>query len=173
LLGFLSDVQTRGPREALRTLNLEGLAGRPIEEIFLGLADYVCPNDGTVDGGIARDAFIEAIVDLEEYGITDIGALTPEQVQTFFEIYATHAIEARLCNDIGTNVVTLPSNIRAAEQVQEQLEDYIRRGVSDALTQAQATLQVLTPERVLGFVESVYESAFEILRTMGDVEVET
>ncbi len=30
-----------GATEALRSLNLEGLAGRPIEEIFLGLADYV------------------------------------------------------------------------------------------------------------------------------------
>src|SRR5258708_33845749 len=35
LLGFLSDAQARGTQEALRALNLETLAGRPIDEIFM------------------------------------------------------------------------------------------------------------------------------------------
>jgi hypothetical protein len=173
LLGFLSDAQARGAREALRALNLEGLVGRPLEDVFLGLTDYVCPSSGTVDAGIARDAFIETIAELAKSGITDLDALTAEQMQTVFELYATHAIEARLCNDIGTKVVTLPTDIRAAKQVQEQLEDYIRRGVSDALAASQAAFQDLTPERVQSFVDGVYEAAFEILRTMGEAEAET
>ena len=96
LLGFLSDARAQGAREALRALNLGALAGRPIEEVFLGLADYVCPDGGTVDEGIAREAFIETIADLAAIGITDLDALTPDQMQTVFELYATHAIEARL-----------------------------------------------------------------------------
>lgn len=68
LLGFLADVQARGATEALRSLDLEGLAGRPIDEVFMGLADYICPNAGTVDEGIAREAFIETIVDLSTLG---------------------------------------------------------------------------------------------------------
>ena len=46
LVSFLSDAVARGATEALRSLNLGALAGRPIEEIFLGLADYVCPDGG-------------------------------------------------------------------------------------------------------------------------------
>ena len=46
LLSFLSDAQSRGPVEALRSLNLQALAGRPIEEVFLGIAEYVCPLEG-------------------------------------------------------------------------------------------------------------------------------
>jgi hypothetical protein len=49
LLGFLVNAQARGVREALRELNLESLAGRSITEIFVGLADYICPGAGTVD----------------------------------------------------------------------------------------------------------------------------
>ncbi|HVX90767.1 MAG TPA: Qat anti-phage system associated protein QatB [Candidatus Paceibacterota bacterium] len=75
LLGFLVDAQERGAREALRALNLERLAGSPIEEIFLGLADYVCPDGGSIDEGIAREAFIETIVDLSELGISNLDAL--------------------------------------------------------------------------------------------------
>ena len=64
LLGFLADAQARGVREALRSLDLESLAGRPIAEIFVGLADYICPGAGTVDEGIAREAYIETIIEL-------------------------------------------------------------------------------------------------------------
>lgn len=170
LLGFLADARERGTREALRALNLEALAGRPIDEVFLGLADYVCPAAGTVDEGIARDAFIETIADLANFGITDLDALTTDQIQTVFELYASHAIEARLCNDIGTKVVTLPQDLRTAARVQAQLRDFLRRGVSDALTAARAALEALTPERVMGFVETVYESAFSILEALGDAE---
>ncbi|NRP76007.1 hypothetical protein ILFOPFJJ_06931 [Ensifer psoraleae] len=39
LLGFLSDAVARGATEALRALNLDGLAGRPIEVIFFRYVD--------------------------------------------------------------------------------------------------------------------------------------
>jgi hypothetical protein len=51
LYRFLVDVQARGPQEALRLFNLEPLAGRPIQEILLSLAEYVCPTGGSVDEG--------------------------------------------------------------------------------------------------------------------------
>lgn len=172
LLGFLSDAVTRGAAEALRTLNLGALAGQPIEQVFLGLVDYICPDGGSIDEGIAREAFIETIADLAEAGITDLGGLTADQMQTVFELYATNAIEARLCNDIGAKTITLPSDARDASRVQAQLHDFIQRGVADALTSARATAAALTPDRVLGFVERVYEQAFGILQIMGDVEAE-
>ena len=172
LLGFLADVQARGATEALRHLDLEGLAGRPIEEVFLGLADHICPNAGTVDEGIAREAFIETIVDLSTVGVTDLDALSADQMQTVFELYATHAIEARLCNDIGTKLITAPSDPQVALRVQGQLRDFIRNGVGDALTAARAETPNLTHERVHAFVGTVYESAFGILKALGDAEAD-
>ena len=170
LVRFLNDASANGVREALRTLNLERLAGRPIEEVFAGLADYICPEGGSIDEGIARDAFIETIADLAAAGITDVDGLTPTQIRTVFELYATHAIEARLCNDIGIKAVTLPTDPRAAERVEAQLRDFIQRGVSDAVNAAGVNIQSLTPESVMGFVTEVYQGAFEILQTMGDAE---
>lgn len=172
LLNFLSTAIGSGARAALRALNLESLAGRSIEQVFLGLADYVCPDGGTVDEGIAREAFIETICHLAENGITDLDALTAEQMQTIFELYATYAIEARLCNDIGTKAITLPADAAKAANVQTQLLDFVRRGVSDSLTKARAAMQDLTPTRVLNFVTQVYEQAFSILQSMGEAEAE-
>jgi hypothetical protein len=170
ILSFLSNVQEHGAREALRTLNLESLAGRPIDEVFIGLADYICPNVGTVDEGIAREAFIETIIELTTLGVTDLDALTPDQMQTVFELYATHAIEARLCNDIGTKIITAPASAHTALRVQEQLRDFIRNAVSDALTTARANTPILSQDLVLSFVDTVYENAFGILQALGNAE---
>lgn len=172
LLSFLSGAVANGPREALRALNLERLAGRPIEEVFLGLMEYVCPEGGTVDEGIARDAFIETIADLAESGIADFDALTADQMQTIFELYATHAIETRLCNDIGTKVITLPADAVQAASVQRQLLDFVRRSVADSLTQARTAMQALTPERVFGLVTRVYEQAYAIMHSMAEAMAE-
>lgn len=170
LLGFLSETVSRGATEALRSLNLVALAGRPIEEIFLGLVDFVCPDGGSIDDGIAREAFIETITDLAGAGISDLDGLTADQMQTVFELYATNSIEARLCNDIGLKTIILPLNIREVAIVQVQLHDFIRRGVADALTIARAGSIVLTPDRVLDFVGRIYEQAFGILQVLGNTE---
>jgi hypothetical protein len=135
--------------------------------------DYVCPESGSVDDGIARDAFIETIADLAAEGITDFDTLTPDQMQTIFELYATHAIETRICNDIGTKAITLPSDAAAAATVQNQLLDFVRRGVADAITRARAGFQALTPERVFSLVSRVYEEAFGIMQTLADAEAQT
>jgi hypothetical protein len=169
LLSFLSDTVSRGTREALRALNLESLAGRPIEDVFLGLADYICPDSGTVDEGIARDAFIETIAELPENGITDLDSLTAAQMDIVFELYAAHAIENRIYNDIGSKVIVLPADVRQIISVQAQLGDFIRRGVADALQRARQALQSLTPALLKQFVDQVYEQAFTILQQLGEI----
>ncbi|WP_336717996.1 Qat anti-phage system associated protein QatB [Asaia bogorensis] len=167
---MLQSVQANGIAETLRELNLTALAGRPIEEVFAGLADYVCPEDGSIDQGIARNAFIETIADLAEAGITDIDGLTSEQMTTVFELYVAHTIEARICNDIGTKAVALPANPAAAQKVEDMLHDFILRGVTDAVVRSGSNIQTLSPDQINGFVTSVYEDAFQILQAMGDAE---
>lgn len=171
LVSFLADAQVRGPQAALRTLNLESLAGRPLPEILVGLADHVCPGAGTVDEGIAREAYVETIVELTSAGITDLNALTADQMLTVFEIYATHAIEARICNDIGTKAITMPVDAQAAIRVEAQLRDFIRNGVSDALVDARGpSASPLSSNRVQSFVDQVYEDAFRFLHARGEAE---
>ena len=172
LLGFMANAISNGVEEALQELNLENLAGRPIEEIFLGMIDYICPDGGTIDEGIARDSFVEMIANLIMSGITDLNALNSDQMWIVFELYATHTIQNRLYNDIATKAIQVPSNPRLARQIQTQLFEFIRRGVSDALAVSQDSMQTLTKRNINDFVNRVYEDAFAILQKLGEVEVE-
>lgn len=173
LYSFLTDAQTRGPTEALRSLNLQALSGRPLQEVFLGIAEYVCPIGGTVDEGIARDAFVETIADLADQGIVDFDGMMPAQMQTTFEMFVTNTIEARIYNDIGNNGIALPSDTAAVERVQDQLHDFISRAVSDALTDTATTASPLTQQEALSHVDRVYEAAFDMLQTLAEGESET
>ena len=172
LLGFLSDTVARGATKALRQLNLKDLAGCPIEQVFIGLADYVCPEGGTVDEGIARAAFIETITDLATIGVTDLESLTGEQMQTVMELYCTNAIEARLCNDIGLKIITLPANAHEVCKIQEQIHQFILGAVADALSRERGETEALTPSQASTCIKQVFEQAFTILREIGDAEVE-
>lgn len=169
-VGFLTDVQNLGSHEALRALNLEGLVGKPIEVIFGGIMDVICPSGGSIDEGITRNAFDETIVDLIKSGLIDLDKLSSEQIDTALEIYCAHAIEGRILNDIGTRVITIPPDIHSIEEVQTQLWDFIRRGVSDGLAMARTLYSDLTKDQTREFVDSVYESAFEILQNLSDTE---
>jgi hypothetical protein len=172
LLGFLSNVVSQGAEEALRVLNLGELAGNPIGDIFLGMMEYICPDGGNLDEGIARDAFIETIVDLTENGITDLDTLSIEQLGTVFELYVTHTIESRIYNDIATKVIQLPSNAHLVTQIQTQLQDLIRRGVADAVANQRASIQSLRQDNVRNLVNQVYETTFTIVQNICNIEAE-
>lgn len=168
LAGFLSDVSKNGIENVLRSLNLESLAGRPIEEVFAGIRDYVCPEGGTVDAGIAIDSFVRTIADLAQQGVTDLSTLNSDQVQTIMELYMTHTIEERLYNEIGTNSISLPEDVSQVEKVQEQLRDFIQNGVSDALTSARGTFESISQDKMLDFVDGIYEQSFTLLLALAN-----
>ena len=172
LAGVLGRVGNEGIEAVLRSLDLGGLAGRPIEEVFAGLANFICPDGGSIDEGIARDAFIETIADLAEAGITEIDGLTADQMQTVFELYITHTIEARICNDIGTRVVSMPSDVRTVERIEAQLQEFIQRSVSDAVSASGVDLGSISRDDVTRFVNEVYQATFELLEGAGEAEAD-
>lgn len=172
LLNFFTSVQAQGSVATLQELNLSGLIGRSVEEIFLGLTDYVCPDGGNVDEGIARSAFIETIAELAANGITDIDNLTSDQMLTVLEVFATHAIEERLCNDIGGKICIASESIQVFEKVQAQLHDFIKRSVSDAFSKNKIKIKSMAPDKTQALVDAIYESAFDILQSFADEEAD-
>lgn len=170
LINFLSSTRSAGVETALAERNLGHLIGKSAEEIFLGLADIICPQGGSVDEGIARNAFMETIVELAGASIDDLSQLTEEQVFTVIQLFATNSIEARLCNDIGIKICIAAENIPQVENVQAQLHDFISGAVSDALVKYATNINELSSDQTSKIVDDVYTEAFSILETLGDAE---
>ena len=170
LIGFLNSLGAQGLDATLQEFNLSAMAGAPAVNVFLALTEHICPNSGSVDDGIAREAYLETIAELASEGLTDLSSFNADQLDVVFELFATHAIEARICNDIGTKLITKALSANNALDVEKQLRDFIRGAVADALTRARAYSPVVTQGQVQAFVDEVYESAFSILQALGDVE---
>ena len=167
---FLGDVNARGIHAALATFNLSSLAGSPAADILSALVEHFCPEGGSIDEGIARDAFMETVIDLAEAGISDMANLTPEQMQTLLELYVTHTIEDRIYNDIGIKGIELPPDLNAVQAVQDQLHDFILGSVSDAFNEAAIDFTAIDPGAIGQTVDSIYEAAFDILEAIGEEE---
>lgn len=171
LANFLASAAASGVQEALRSVGLERLAGRSIGEILRGLTDFICPPGGSIDESIAREAFIETLANLAESGVYDLETLTPEQMQTVLELNIAHAIETRICNDIGTNAVALPESPEAATAIQEQLFEFVQGSVSDAFSAAPLR-QGLSSQEAQQAIDRIYGQAFGILQSLAEAELD-
>lgn len=167
LLSFLSDAQSGGLTQALQKLNLGQLIGKPIEDLFIGLADYICPSNGSVDAGIARDAYIDAIPDILEAGVDSLDTLSDGQVQTVFEIFVANSIFDRLLNDIGAGSVQLPQTAKDVTLIQEQVKEFIRGAVHDAVESRSDDFKLISQKEAGAMTTEIYKQAFSILAALG------
>ncbi len=170
MLGMLRGFQRDGVDATLRRLNLENLVGRPAADVFLGLTDVICRDGGSIDEGIARDAWLETIAELDRLGIEDLDGLSTEQIQEVFLTFVAHAIETRLFQDIGTNGLRMAADLSAIEAFESQFRDYIRRAVRDAFSSDLTRLPDLSDREIGNVVDETYRNAWELLEVWGDIE---
>ena len=83
-LGVFRGFQRDGVAVTLRRLNLGRLVGGSPADIFLGLTDVICPDGSAIDESMARDAWLETVVDVETLGIVDSANLSETEVREIF-----------------------------------------------------------------------------------------
>ena len=81
----------------------------------------------------------------------------------FTEIYMTNIIEARLVNDIGNKMFSLPENINEINDLQQQIKEYISGAVSDAVEKLGVDILKINSNNAKVIVESVYKKTYDIL----------
>ena len=168
IVGVFRDFQRDGIAATLRRLNLGELAGRPLTYVFLGLTNVVCEDGGTIDEGIARDAWMETIADISESAAADVDTLTPEQMRDAFLSFIAHSIEGRLFQDIGAKGFKFAADLAAIEAFERQLRSYIRRSVRDSFTGDLALPAALSEQQIRTIVDRTYEEAWDLLVAWGD-----
>lgn len=169
VLGVFRGFQREGVDATLRRLNLANFIGRPPEDVFLALTDAICRDGGPVDEGIARDAWLETVAELDTFGIEDTAGLTPEQMREVFLGFVAHAIETRLFQDIGANGLRVAADLQAIEAFEAQLRSYIRRSVRDSFSADLRQLGTFSDQQIKAIVDQTYREAWDLLEAWGDV----
>ena len=169
-LGVFRGFQRDGTNTTLRRLNLDNLVGRPAVDLFLGLTDVICPDGGSIDEGMARDAWLETVTALDDLGIDDTATLTANQMQEIFLAFVAHTIEARLFQDIGVNGLKIAVDHAAIEAFEAELRSYIRRSVRDSFSGDLSGLATLTDRQIMTIVDLTYKEAWDLLVMWGDNE---
>jgi hypothetical protein len=164
---ILSQASTSGIREVVRSLNLANLANRSVVEIYAALVDIICPSGGDLDDSIARDAYIDAIGEIAEMGISDLEQPSVDTIATIMECFITNAIKDRIMNAIATKIITLPDNVLAVQNIEGQLKDFICGAVSDAITNQG---KIFTIDQMSKTIDTLYERSFAVLQALAEQE---
>lgn len=165
---ILSMASANGIQSVIKSLNLESLANRPITEIYAALIDVICPIGGDLDDSIARDAYIEAVGEVAEMGLTDLEQPSAGTIATIMECFISNAIKDRIMNAIATKIIILPNNILIVQDIENQLKDFIRGAVSDAMTNN----NLFSADQTNRTINSIYERSFAVLEALAEQEAE-
>ncbi|GLR87653.1 hypothetical protein [Bradyrhizobium iriomotense] len=79
---------------------------------------------------------------------------------SFLASFISNAIQNRLLNAVGNKVVAIPRDVASVQNVEQQINDYIRGKVNDAMTEAGKDFPV---ERIVSTIDDIYERAVVLL----------
>lgn len=167
-INFVQDVARDGIEKTLSKLGLSDLVGQPSEQALAVLTDVFCPAGGPIDQGIAREAWDEAVLGLTELEISDISAVTAEQWQALVMDFITRTIETKVINDVGTQGISLPQDIGAINQMQNDLRQLIQGAVDDAIGDRLNVGQTIPQDEIQSVVTDIYERSFAYLEALGE-----
>ncbi|MGC0397342.1 MULTISPECIES: Qat anti-phage system associated protein QatB [Bradyrhizobium] len=156
---ILSTAGTAGIQETVRRLGFAQLAALPVQDIYAALVDVICEPGGELDESFAREAYIKALAEISE-AQADLERPSPETTVSFLASFITNAIQNRLLNAVGNKVVAIPRDVASVQNVEQQINDYIRGKVNDAMTEAGEDFPV---ERIVSTIDDIYERAAVLL----------
>ncbi len=151
-------------------LNLRGLSNKTTGEVLIRLTDFICPDGGLVDEGIARDAYISAIEESPEIVDIPFQELKSEQMMIILERTMTNSIFSRITNDIGNKIILLPQKVTDAERLVLQIKDFIKGAISDSIVQSNLDLNSIPQNKAIEIIDNIYHIAFNILASEGEDE---
>ena len=156
---ILSTAGAAGIQETVRRLGFAQLATLPVQDIYAALVDVICEPGGELDESFAREAYIKALAEISE-AQADLERPSPETTVSFLASFITNAIQNRLLNAVGNKVVAIPRDVASVQSVEQQINDYIRGKVNDAMTEAGENFPV---DRIVSTIDDIYERSVGLL----------
>ena len=170
LLNVAGIFASGGAQAVERYLSLENLANKNATDALLAIADFVCPDGGAQDEGIARNAYITAIEESPEIASIPFEELTAEQMLLIVQKSMANVVCSRILNDIGNKIIRLPDDIDVAEMLVVQIKEFVKGAISDAVSDLKVDVNNLSQHKSIDIVNKIYRTAFEFMARVGDDE---
>jgi len=168
LLSIFGDIQRNGAAETLRRLQLTVAPGQPASQVLLTLLEFICPPGGAIDEGVARQAALKTIVELDEAGTGSFEDMTHADRQNFFLDFVANSIESMIMADLGGRGITLPDDVDAVEHLQSQLSSFITGCTRGQLANRLEQWPAPTDQEVNQVTSAIYEAAFDLIATAAE-----
>ncbi|HHK2183629.1 TPA: Qat anti-phage system associated protein QatB [Pseudomonas aeruginosa] len=168
LLSIFGDVQRNGAAETLRRLQLTVAPGQPASQVLLSLLEFICPPGGAIDEGVARQAALNTIAELDEAGGGSFEDMTQADRQNFFLDFVANSIESMIMADLGGRGITMPDDVDAVERIQSQLSSFITGCTRGQLANRLEQWPAPTDQEVNQVTSAIYEAAFDLIATAAE-----
>lgn len=168
LLTIFGDVQRNGAAETLRRLQLTVAPGQPASQVLLALLEFICPPGGAIDEGVARQAALNTIAELDEAGSGSFEDMTQTDRQNFFLDFVASSIESMILADLGGRGITMPDDVEAVERIQSQLSSFITGCTRGQLANRLEQWPAPTDQEVNQVTSAIYEAAFDLIATAAE-----
>lgn len=168
LLSIFGDVQRNGAAETLRRLQLTVAPGQPAAQVLLTLLEFICPPGGAIDEGVARQAALNTIAELDEAGSGSFEDMTQADRQNFFLDFVANSIESMIMADLGGRGITMPDDVEAVERIQSQLSSFITGCTRGQLANRLEQWPAPTDQEVNQVTSAIYEAAFDLIATAAE-----
>lgn len=170
LLSVAGIFASGGAQAVERYLSLENLSKKNATDVLLAIADFICPDGGPQDEGIARNAYFAAIEESPEIALIPFEELTPEQMLLIVQKCMVNVVCGRILNDIGNKIIMLPDDVDIAEKLVLQIKEFVTGAISDAVSDLKVDINNMSQHQSTDIVDGVYRTAFEIMAMAGDDE---
>lgn len=161
--GVVGDFAARGVEPTLRSLGLDELVGRPLEEVLVTVLERVCPPGATVDEAIAREAYLQAIIECTPSDPAEQPEFNEEMALRILESFATNSICLRVINDVGTKGLEVSASVITALNVEDQLREFVQGAVHDAIAHVREDGGSIDRVEAVRIADELYPVAWEVL----------
>lgn len=168
LLSIFGDVQRNGAAETLRRLQLTVAPDQPASQVLLTLLEFICPPGGAIDEGVARQAVLKTIAELDEASNGSFEDMTQTDRQNFFLDFVANSIESMIMADLGGRGITMPDDVDAVERIQSQLSSFITGCTRGQLANRLEQWPAPTDQEVNQVTSAIYEAAFDLIATAAE-----
>jgi len=168
LLTIFGGVQRNGAAETLRRLQLTVAPGQPASQVLLALLEFICPPGGAIDEGVARQAALNTIAELDDAGSGSFEDMTDSDRQNFFLDFVANSIESMIMADLGGRGITMPDDVEAVERIQSQLSSFITGCIRGRRANRLEQWAAPTDQEVNQVTSAIYEAAFDLIASAAE-----